>query len=536
MDITRKDDPKDGLISIRVEDHHHQVNRDSSASSAEISSRNATECISSCYHQFVDGWSERIHGGFEDVCYQLSHVQPNTELWRLYCCDSVSCGVFINKAGQSPSVDLIINTCQGIGNFPIFDPGPPLSTVFSCPSVVEESRPGETGLVASPSSTGQSAMITTTSTPSYSAAKSTPSSELNATASGVDVAPSASTGLTEGSKAAIGICSSLAIIAVIFLVGFLISRRRSRPKGYLNNAANAPVLRRSSSEPPSGSHSPLITPPPSASSKGPPRTPPARLSERRFLPSLLKQGGGATPNSSLASGMDERGFPSAALGAPSEKKNLAQHHERRATSNSNSINQPPLPPSPPAAVHFAPYFLRDSGSSYSSGPGGASTATTGSNKASSVHSVAAAVHGTHTPPSTLPLSPTRPARPHEGPLEIPNLVTPAGPPPNRALPAPPPYHPSSPTFSVSPVSPTGSAIGVALPASAKDLHEASESWGSWSGGGGIVGGKRRGHGGHGRSRDHAAGGGGAGDGSKKGGSGSLVSLQELDLEKLGGRY
>lgn len=473
-------------------------------------------------------------------------------------------------------------TPSSVGDYLIYDPGSPPSNVscntvangevpsichpLASPNHLITSGPNEPGVVTSISNNGPSAMVTATYSSSSSAMETSSSSELNSTLSGAGLAPSASTGLTEGSKAAIGICASLAIIAIIFLVGFLISRRRSRPQSYFDGAPNAPRHGRSFSEPASGSRTPLITPPPSASSKGPPLTPPARLSDRRFLPSLLKQDG--TPNSSMASGLDERPLPQATLGSPAEKKGVLRH-QRRATTN--SINKSPFSPSPPAAVHFAPHFLRDSGSSYSSGPGGASTTTIGSNKAGSIYSV-----GRGTPPLPLPLSPTRPPRPHDGHLEIPHLVTPAGPPPNRALPAPPPYHPASPTFSVSPVSPSSSpalppvrpppwsdnaptvsgqqlgadskvrldpsAIGIALPASTMDLRdltesyarETSESWGSWSGAGGggpgvsIAAGRKRGYGHNGRPRENG--------GDKKGGSGSTVSLQELDLEKLGGKY
>ncbi|KAI1780797.1 hypothetical protein F4818DRAFT_396910 [Hypoxylon cercidicola] len=368
------------------------------------------------------------------------------------------------------------------------------------------------------------------------------------------VAPSTSTGLTEGSKAAIGICASLAIIAIIFLVGFLISRRRPRPQSYFDSASNAPHHGRSFSEPPNGSRTPLITPPPSASSKGPPRTPPPRLGDRKFLPSLLRQGD--TANSSLTSGLDERIYPHAAFGLSPEKS--ITRHERRATTS--SIHNSPFSPSHPAAVHFPPHFLRDSDSSYSSGRGGASTTTIGSNKAGSVRSGAAA----GTSPLLQPLSPTRPPRSHDERLDIPHLTTPAGPPPNRALPAPPPYHPVSPTFTVSPISPSVSpglpavrplALGenkghveasniTPLPSSTKDLsnltesyaRETSESWGSWSGTGGgapgvgVGGGKKRSYGNNGRSRDNVGG------GDRKGLSSSTVSLQELDLEKLGGKY
>ncbi|KAI1214279.1 uncharacterized protein F4807DRAFT_119996 [Annulohypoxylon truncatum] len=530
-------------------------------------------CVNKCYNQFVEEWYGKTHGGFESVCDQLAHVESDTELLRLYCCDSTNCGVATEVKGQSPSVDLIINKCQNIGNYLIYDPGPPQSNGFNCSTLAS----GESGNPTPLPSNSPSAMETTIPSSSSAAAATSLSSELNSTASGFGAVPSTPTGLTEGSKAAIGICSSLAIIAIIFLVGYLISRRRSPPKSFAGNAPpNAPRLNRSSSEPPSGSHTPLITPPLSA--KGPPLTPPARLSDRRFLPPLLKQGQGGTPSSSLVDGIDERAYLPIALGSPTEKKS-ALRHGRQTTPN--GVAKSAGSPSLPTAVHFAPQLLRDSGSSYSSGHGGASTA---SNKVDSVYSGTALVHGTHTPPLSSPLSPTRPARPHNANarLEIPDLVTPAGPPPSRALPVPPPpYHPVSPTFTVSPLTPsspptlpfrplalgdstrayssshlgTGTTdhkgypeTGGGLSSSARDLcdltesyaRETSESWGSWNGGGGGGPGVGIAAGGGGGSRKRGSGGRARdivnGNGEKKGERGSVVSLQELDLESLGGKY
>ncbi|KAI2471524.1 hypothetical protein F4781DRAFT_429210 [Annulohypoxylon bovei var. microspora] len=564
-------------LGLRVKkDYRDKDNENDALRPVQVGYRDGQQpCVNKCFNQFVDEWYGKTHGDFESVCNQLAHLEPNTELLRLYCCDSTNCGVATEMKGQSPSVDLIINKCQNVGNYLIYDPGPPQSNGFNCSSLTSgefpldalrlldpltrpaEPESGETGPPSLLPSNSPSAMKTAISSSSSPAAATSLSSELNSTRSGFGAVPSTPTGLTEGSKAAIGICSSLAIIAIIFLAGFLISRRRSRPKRLAGSAPSAPRLNRSSSEPPSASHTPLITPPPSA--KGPPLTPPARLSDRRFLPPLLKQGG--TPNSSLTGGLDERAYLPVALGSPAERR-TALRHERQATPSSIAKS-----PSLPAAVHFAPRFLRDSGSSYSSGHGGASTT---SNKVSSVHSGTATVHGTHTPPISLPLSPTRPPRPHNAHLEIPDLVTPAGPPPSRALPAPPPYHPVSPTFTVSPLTPSSSPAlplrplalgdharaysssqlgaadhkgypepGAALSASTKDLcdlteayaRETSDSWGSWGGGGGpgitAGGGRKRGSGG--RSRDTT-------NGEKKGERGSMVSLQELDLERLGGKY
>ncbi|KAI1410057.1 hypothetical protein F5Y13DRAFT_192803 [Hypoxylon sp. FL1857] len=542
MDQQQRNKPEEFHDSNRV-DSRRGPQKDESVP-AKIGLSNPTACIDACFHQFVEEWSGKTHGSFEDVCDQLSNVEPNTELWKLYCCDSTNCGVKTERIGQSPSVDSIINKCQNTGSYLIYDPGPPSPNVFNCSLATSESY--ESGF-----RTVSPAMTATMSSSSSPAAETSLNSEVNSTASAIGAVPSTSTSLTEGSKAAIGICSSLAIIAIIFLLGFLISRRRSCSGGFADNASNAPCHVHSSSEPPSGSQTPLITPPPSASSKGVPLTPPARLSDRRFLPSLLKQGG--TPNSSLDSDVGERAFLPVPLDSLAEKK-APLLCERQETSNNTTKS--PVSPSSPAAVHFAPHFLRDSGSSYNSGPGGASKWATESNKASSVHCGTMTALGTGTPPLSLPLSPARSRPPYEGSLEIPHLVTPAGPPPNRALPAPPPYYPVSPTFSVSPITPSGSPVPpsvrpVALVNSthvlsvfqlestdsrghpqsfAKDYRDAtepreretSESWGSWGGGLGV-GGRNRGYSNHGRLRD------------KKGGSGPAVSLEELDLEKLGSK-
>ncbi|OTA53676.1 hypothetical protein K449DRAFT_454902 [Hypoxylon sp. EC38] len=495
MDRHRSNDP-DKCNNSNRENRRREQKEDDSVP-AKIGLSNPTACIDACFHQFVDEWSGKTHGSFEDVCNQLSlRSGPNTELWKLYCCDSTNCA----------SVDSIINRCQNTGNYFIYDPGPPSSNVFNCASAA-------------------SAMTTTMSSSSSPAAMTSLSSKLNSTASDIGSMPSTPMGLTEGSKAAIGICSSLAIIAIIFLLGFLISRRRSHPKGFMENASNAPRHVRSFSEPPSSSQTPLITPPPSASSKGFPLTPPARLSDRRFLPSLKQ---GDTPSSTF---VNDGAFLTVTLDSATEKKLGILRHEPQTTPN--NISKSPVSPSSLAAVHLATRFLRDSGSSYGSGPGRASMLTTASVKASSEHYRLAAVLGTDTPSLQLPLSPTRPRRPRDGSLDIPHLVTPAGPPPTHALPAPPPYYPASPTFSVSPITPSSSPVppsmrplafrdcthdfrasrsGVVdhkghMQSSARDFHdttepydcETSESWGSWGAGPGVE--ERKGaHGGYYRGR------------------------------------
>ncbi|KAI1084661.1 hypothetical protein F5B20DRAFT_575981 [Whalleya microplaca] len=553
----------------------HSFEDDTTPTPADFGINNPPACINACYDSFVNHWS--VNRELGDVCEELSHVGSEEKLWSLYCCDSTYCGVRMLAEGNSPNVDLIINKCKEI-NYSLFDPGLPPKDFVCASALVDLLDPGMAGpqiMSFTSSSPSATATVTTASSPS---ADPSQGFKGNATTSSAVMLPSASGGLSEGSKAAIGICSSLALMAIIFLLVFLLTRRRrNNPKEFF--AGNASATRhhgRSYSEPPS---TPLITPPHSVSSKGPPLTPPARLSDRRFLPpSMLKKDATQTPpHSPSASALDNP--------ATQPPTTTADPEPRATNTSTNSISKSPTAVSPPPPVRFASHYLRDSASSYSSGGRGDTTPTK------------AIVTG--------PVSPSRPPRPHDGPLEIPDLITPAGPPPTRALPAPPPYAVSpSPTFTISPVSPVSpvspgfpthqlvfggaleregvgqsqgqqgkglgdgmhdeGAIGVALPEATRELagltrdyaresqnreldqnrNRDQESWGSWSGTGGGGPGVSFGGGSGGRKRGHERGKadardekkGGSGSGSGSGSGGSRVSLQELDLEKLGGKY
>lgn len=345
--------------------------------------------------------------------------------------------------------------------------------------------------------------------------------------------------LTEGAKAAIGIFSVIAVLAITAFLLFLFRWRRRSPR----SSSPGPLLISYDHQPypgpHSGSQSPLITPPPSASSsRGTRLTPPAKLSDRRYLQPVLKK---RAPRPLALSGISNQTFSSSPISPP---KPIRQHGRRATTSNlqlPTDIRAPASPRHPQSSV-------------YSSGSGpGTSTTTIGSNKAGSVHSSFAIVTGISTPP----LSAKRLPQAHDRPLE------PSGPPPNRALPAPPPNHPSSPTFSVTPVSSPRSPTFPALPSrsltrsdsprvptepqrnttgppasiSTKELceltesyaQEARESWGSWSGvGGGGPGvvplGRKRGSAGRDKDRE------------KEKDKQNAVPMQDLDLEKLSGRY
>jgi len=287
-------------------------------------------------------------------------------------------------------------------------------------------------------------------------------------------------GLSGGAKIAIGVCSGLALVTLIS-VALLCLYRRKRRRTHLGLAKNIPS---------SGSPTPLISTTNSAASGGAPLTPPLRLRDRRFLPSILRPGnrspsppltpltpayGGYSPHHRLhpsSGGV----FPSSPICSPTTNK-LVPRHEKTPRVNGASLGIGAsesaagiLPPSAfalPALPGTA--TSRGSLSSY----GGASSTTghsslrhevapqlsAGNDSGSSTGPEVGTGAGTATgvcagaPPSF----PNRPPRPHDAPLEIPDLVSPAsplsplsavsastlplGPPSNRALPPPPPPPP-----------------------------------------------------------------------------------------------
>ncbi|KAI1266369.1 hypothetical protein F5Y18DRAFT_27807 [Xylariaceae sp. FL1019] len=351
-----------------------------------------------------------------------------------------------------------------------------------------------------------------------------------------------STSLTGGAKAAIGVFSFLAILAVTAILLFIF-RRRTKRRSRAASDSLVGTHRQSGpySEPPSGSQTPLILPPPTASTRNLPLTPPARLSDRRYLQSILKNGTLYRSDAPNTSGL---ALPSA-VGHALAHGTQSTRQEQRATAHSIVF---PLATEAPAMTQYAQSSVYSLSSAH-----GHSTITVQSNKASSIHSGSATITGTSTPPQ----SPIRLGRSLDEP-EMPDPVNPSGPPPTRALPAPPLNHPNSPTFSVSSMSPRsptfsarsaicnnhptvsskhGSIKPPSISASTKELceltesyaREARESWGSWSG----VGGGGPGVQPLGRKR---------GSGSPRGGIEHKAEptqpavIEELDLEKLGGRY
>lgn len=109
MEIRRRDE-FDELPAVDRWDHRDiKVHKMNGAVPADIGLQDPEACVRACYDLFVEEWLGKTHGTFEDVCYELAHMQPDTELWELYRCDSTYCGVWANETGESRSLDLIGN-------------------------------------------------------------------------------------------------------------------------------------------------------------------------------------------------------------------------------------------------------------------------------------------------------------------------------------------------------------------------------------------------------------------------------------------
>ncbi|WQF81873.1 hypothetical protein CDEST_06887 [Colletotrichum destructivum] len=508
------------------------------------------KCIETCRSRFL----ERVVPGFNktgypEVCNVLSGSEDAKErLWELYCCDSTFCGVQLDgNLGQDPNVNYIINNCQNLGSGTIQDPGLP-PTGYACPiSPNDQSRtpcpmpfmvPDPRGPLSTrispmtPLAPEYTALTTLTTSTSGVIRSPTRSTQSVMKAPGVSASASASNqsqihrhgGIPLGAKVAIGASSGVAFLAMLaFMICLFRRRTRVGHAHSLKSEIRHPTRRHAIPSPPPPVMSPL------GSTHGGFRTlqtPPARLQERRILhpPTSLRNPriNVSIPGTPLGAIFGQTS-PSIQVPTPSPTANKSPPGFDRSTK--------PYYGNPPPSVFKDTSKAGNTASMSSSASG--RTATTISNISSSF-------------PHLVPSSPTRPPRPHEKPLHIPNLVCP-GPPPTRSLPSPPPRSPSSPLSMFRTqqrvksssggsldaaidngwVPPRNPARGVVLGKESKDLHDLTEtcaresrerdSWGSWSIG---------------------VGGTGVGTGSiqKRGGSVNSPVLEEADLERLGGRY
>ncbi|KAI8687816.1 hypothetical protein NCS55_00033800 [Fusarium keratoplasticum] len=479
------------------------------------------QCIAMCRERFLRELLPKDET-FERACEALGDrgEQQHRSFRALYCCDSQLCGVDnLGERGRDPNVNWFINACQEIGYHSIVDPGPPdvdyvcdpesthgsdvhchkaqsadraedeafesVSSTSQAPASEDATSKRSTASETSTSAPVQSSMPDTT----YSTS-SDPSLVTTLKPSNKEQDKKDETGLPLGVKITIAILSVVILAAVIVLVVCLLRRRKSRRNDIRR------LIKHPTSPPPADSPTPLVSPTLShTDADGVPLTPPARLRERKFLPTLSEPS--LSPTSSRH--RDRSGFPASPLCSPTSS-NLTPRHER--TPKIYSADQvPPVP----MIVMTAPEGGQNDGS----------TSFSGVTPPASVQMMPG--HGNSSPP--------RPPRSHDGLFKI--LVSP-GPPPTRALPSTPPNRPLTPTKPLSSPPRKGAtacppaqqlAKDIVLSPEARELRDMTESYakdagrhsgGSWSG---I-----------------------AGSSLVKGRSVSSPVMEEADLERLGGRY
>ncbi|KAH6676145.1 hypothetical protein F5X68DRAFT_264334 [Plectosphaerella plurivora] len=278
---------------------------------------NPDPCLTKCQELFYERLIPRYNSTrFNQVCEALSVGQAGQDspLRELYCCDSLLCGVdIVNFTVQDPNVLTIINQCQrpDFGGHVIEDPGhPSLGSV--CPlSAISHDKDGlpcernsfiiqeivpdpdvDAGiLTALTIDTKSQPPVPSTSTsrspaPSSSISTSSPSSAHPAQSSPAVVSMSSNpSGPTPGAKAAVAVCSSLALLLIVAVI-FCCLRRHARAKRY----RSPPSTRSRIQHPiflPGSSPTPLMSPSYSlGADQQVPLSPPPRLRERRLLYSV----------------------------------------------------------------------------------------------------------------------------------------------------------------------------------------------------------------------------------------------------------
>ncbi|KAH6620835.1 hypothetical protein B0J18DRAFT_466468 [Chaetomium sp. MPI-SDFR-AT-0129] len=219
---------------------------------------NPAACLDQCRTQFLGGlltaWGEESSSttsgngnGWEQGCGSLNKGVDVREFWTLYWCDATFCGVAIEEGVAN--VDRIINTCQNIGFYSLLDPGPP-PTYFHCP--LDSNSSGDCSFTAltapqatrnpeiDPGSTAPTQTPTTDGSSSSSSPASASSSSSTPSSTPADTTSPPTNNLTAQGKAAIAICSVLALIILITVV-LLCLHRHKRRKASLDDDAGADV-------------------------------------------------------------------------------------------------------------------------------------------------------------------------------------------------------------------------------------------------------------------------------------------------------
>ncbi|KAH8769878.1 hypothetical protein F5883DRAFT_667365 [Diaporthe sp. PMI_573] len=431
-----------------------------------------------------------------------------TAFYPLYYLDHKWCGLQWNDPAdlaQDPGVDHIINLCNGFG-FPHFvDPGEnpsqsPGFTAFSTSSTSKFGQPATTSelsIISASAASSSPSKVGTTGTALTPTATPYTDSFLPTSAATTPSTPSRA--LPVEAIVAIAVCTTLALVsAVVLLVCVL--RRRQKQLGEHDGDIKSRISRIVQGfTAPADSPQRLISPSQSYYTDRPPLTPPLPLRDRKLLPSLLGPNSRATSivfgppferhhsNNSQSSCYsshrqdDKDSFPSSPICSPTYNR-LEPRPERThqtapslVTSAASLTSEPSSPPytrlkSPPPVMFTFPSSSQDN-TTHTVFPYPKGRASSLRNEIASTTSTSSSNYITHerhpnstgtatisvvdgadnplmsTSPSapTPPSSPIRPRRPHDGPLEIPDLVSPLsiprspspGPPPSKALPPPP---------------------------------------------------------------------------------------------------
>jgi len=368
-----------------------------------------------------------------------------------YSCRTRSCNKFVKSSFTTSKADTVsadsLTKSSAISKIKSSDIGTGLPLV-----TISTTQPGSTAAYAG---------VSPTQTPSDS------------------VLVASSNGLSTGTKAAIGTCSAIGLLLLIVLVVVLLRKRRRHRDPYKRNLkahirhhhgfGSGPLP----PPPPADSPTPLISPTNSTSAVAAavvaPLTPPARLRDRKLLPSILRPGSGgggggrasSPPLTSLSPPRSpvslQRGqqyghplaFPSANICSPTTSK-LQPRHERMLIIYGGGAE-----PKNTGSVRST--AKRSSVSSYAaSGTNTASSSLRNEFGRITSKSTASSIAATVT--AQQPLGPSRPGGTHGTPFEVPDphtrgdtpsftlgcisptlhsSVSPIGPPPQRALPVPP---------------------------------------------------------------------------------------------------
>ncbi|KXH61391.1 hypothetical protein CNYM01_09640 [Colletotrichum nymphaeae SA-01] len=514
------------------DDHPELENKEEAWGSVASNVSDPQKCIEECRAQVLASVVPGFNGSrYNEVCKHLlaDDEDAKNALWELYCCDATECGVHLSgkpELGQDPSVNLVINVCQGIFAPVIKDPGP-LPDDSVCP--ISLNGPFRDNSHGPAGSHAIDCII-------YCIVGLKDVDTLNKFGNGIpDILHTTRESVSNPSTRR-AICGN-----------------QSRHRHVLRNSIPRHHGLRVMPVPP-----PLtgrLRPQPKERDRA--SQPPARyIAQTPFEPPqrrlLSTHGSPERPSINI-----NVSIPGTPLGASGEKAGVFSPSPISTPTPTATNRVPPkydrstkpyygVPPPPNTFGQGTGGGARSSGktSSMSSAASGR-TATTVSNVSSIF-------------PQLTPYSwPMRPPRPHEKPLLIPDLVCP-GPPPARSLPPAPPGSPESPVSfhqklllqqlqqkqqqqqkrgdgfdSVSAavsngwVPPRNPARGVVLEKESRDLCDLTEtcaresrersSWGSWSIGGGGTG---------------------VGASSVQKGAGSVNSpvLEEADLERIGGRY